>query len=492
MKSKHIYILLLIILGLGALLRFYQLGAKSLWTDELATMVNTANIVDFKTFLEHTVNDDLPKFYSLLLKFWITLGNSEFFMRALSVIFGILSIWVVYVLSRLFFDAKASLSAAFLTAISPFLLLYDREIRVYSLFTLLSLLATYLFVKSIRDNKKYLWLLFTAVSILNVYTHYYAFLTLGVQWLFLIIRKRSYRQLVKPWLIANCTIFLFFMVRMMAFIKDIAYFAPWAIPRERFPFIFTKEIVEIFYIFFSFTVGQTIMPWNFYAVPILLVTIACFVLGIRKNSSLARESLYLLLLIFVPVLIGVVFRISLPRYFMFIAPLVYIFIAKGIWVLPKKVMVIAGLVIILGWGYGLKNYYTDKEFHFLGSVDPWREVGGYLKENVREKDALYCLGLGVVPLRHYYNSSIPGFEGPGLIKKLESLDKAGTKRIWLIFTYQEEYESWLKACAILSKDYTVISEKKWGADPDYKLKKRFFKKNFLPYRIIAQLYERKL
>ncbi len=493
MKIKNIYIILFGIICLGALSRFYQLGEKSLWTDELVTVTNSAKIVNLTTFLAHTPEDDLPKFYSLLLKFWISMGTSEFFMRSLSVIFGILSILAVYFLSRLFFDQRVSLTAAFFTAFSPFLLLYDREIRVYSLFTLLSLLSTYFFIRSIRQNKKSLWVIFTIVNILNIYTHTYAFLTIGVQWLYLLIQNRSYRNIIKPWLIVNTVSLLFFMVRILSFIKDIVYFAPWAIPRERFPLVFGKEIVDFFYNFFSFSVGQTILPWNLIVVPALFIIISCFILTFIKKIPLSRERLYLLLLLFLPLAIGILFRISLPRYFMFIAPVFFIFVAAGLWMLPKKAMAVGALVIILVWGYGIRNYYANKEFHFMGNVDPWRQIGTFLKENVGKNETLYCLGLGIVPLRYYYNDPILNLGDPKLVEKLQNLDKSSVKRLWIIFTYQEEYDNWLKICGILDgRGYKVILEEKWGEDPDYKLKRNFFKKNFLPYRIVVQLYERKL
>jgi secreted trypsin-like serine protease len=84
-----------------------------------------------------------------------------------------------------------------------------------------------------------------------------------------------------------------------------------------------------------------------------------------------------------------------------------------------------------------------------------------------------------------------GFDGHELISILGSAGESGTKRIWLVYTYQEEYENWLKARNVLSRKYSIILEKKWAQDPDSGLKRRFFKKNFSPYRIVAELYERK-
>ena len=489
-NTKRVYLVLFLILALGSCLRFYQLGEKSLWTDELVVISNAVNIVDIKSFLEHTRGDDLPRLYSLFFKFWMFLGDSESTMRMLSVIFGCLSILVTYTVCRLFFDTKTSLSAAFLTAISPFLLIYDREIRMYSLFAFFSLLSTYFFIRSLREGRNVWWTLFTVVNVLNIYTHYYAFLVLGVQWLFVTLRFRAYKRILKPWVVANGIIVIAFAIRLSSFIQDVAYHAPWAMPRERFPFVWGKHVVEFFYIFFSFSAGQTIMPWNPLAILIGLAVLVCFAVAVKKGVSFSQDTVYLVLLIFVPIITGILFRISMPRYFIFVAPVFFILIARGFWLLPKKIMAITGLIVVAGWSYGLANYYQNKQFHIMAHVDPWREVGHFLKENESEDATVVGIGIGVVPLGHYYGGPIPGFSGEELVAKVRELDEVGTGKIWLVYTYREEYENWLKSRDILRKNYRVLIEKKWGHDPDSELKKKFFKRNFSPYRIVAELYER--
>ena len=127
----------------------------------------------------------------------------------------------------------------------------------------------------------------------------------------------------------------------------------------------------------------------------------------------------------------------------------------------------------------------------MAHVDPWREVGQYLQENVSADEVIVGVGIGVVPLRHYYGAHIPGYSGKDLISAVTELTKTGTEKIWLVYTYQEEYDNWLKSREIVSKNYQVVKEKKWVHDPDYALKKKLFKRSFSPYRIVAELYESK-
>ena len=159
--------------------------------------------------------------------------------------------------------------------------------------------------------------------------------------------------------------------------------------------------------------------------------------------------------------------------------------------LPKKVMVITALIIGTGWTYGIANYYQNKQFHIMAHVDPWREVAQFLKENVKNNEEIVGIGIGVVPLRHYYEGPVPGFSGEGLIAKVRELDEVETERIWLVYTYREEYENWLKSRDILGKSYKTLIDKKWAHDPDFAMKEKFFKRNFTPYRVAAALYERK-
>jgi len=362
---------------------------------------------------------------------------------------------------------------------------------MYSLFALLSSLSTYYFIRSLRERRIVLWFGYAIMNILNTYTHYYALLVIAVQWLFIIIRFRDYKIILKPWLAANAFIILAFSIRMTALIQDVAFFAPWAMQRERFPFIYGKHFVDIFYIIFSFSVGQTILPWNLVAIVTYISVIVCFILALRKGITIALDNLYLLLLLIVPVVIGIIFRIAMPRYFIFLAPIYYILVAKGMFIAPRKIVAVIIVVVTFGWGYGIANYYNDKQFHMMAHVDPWRDVAMFLKNNITEGEEIVGIGLGVTSLRYYYDNTLSDYSENKLIDKVSELAKSNKKRIWLIYTHQEEYENYLKSCKLLDNDYNIIVDMKWSPDPDYEIKKIFFRKTFVPYRIVARLYERK-
>ena len=88
-------LLLITILALAALLRFYALDASSLWSDE----GNTWALIQrsFAQIARDAAADIHPPGYYWLLKLWsMPFGTSAFAMRSLSALCGVLLVWVVY------------------------------------------------------------------------------------------------------------------------------------------------------------------------------------------------------------------------------------------------------------------------------------------------------------------------------------------------------------------------------------------------------------
>ena len=78
-----------LILLLAGGLRFYQLSGQSLWADEGNSVALARR--GFVEIARRTAFDIHPPFYYWLLKLWITIfGESEFGLRSLSAVLGIL------------------------------------------------------------------------------------------------------------------------------------------------------------------------------------------------------------------------------------------------------------------------------------------------------------------------------------------------------------------------------------------------------------------
>jgi mannosyltransferase len=184
-----VLLVLVTLLALG--LRFYRLDGQSLWYDE-AFSVYLARM-DLAEITARTAADIQPPLYYYLLHGWIQLfGDSEFSVRSLSALFGILTVPLAYFLAdQLFRSRLAGLLAALLLAVSPLHVWYGQETRMYTLLTFLGILSSYFLLLSMRASGRgrriAWWVAYALISIAAVYTHYFAFFLLAFQAIFLLV-----------------------------------------------------------------------------------------------------------------------------------------------------------------------------------------------------------------------------------------------------------------------------------------------------------------
>jgi hypothetical protein len=132
----------ILLLALG--LRVYRLDGQSLWNDEGTSVALAARSLEQIT--QGAAADIHPPLYYYLLHFWQqAFGQSERAVRALSVLSGVLLVFVTYLLGRRLRGAPVGLLAAFLAAIATLQVYYSQETRMYILAALLSALSVYLF-----------------------------------------------------------------------------------------------------------------------------------------------------------------------------------------------------------------------------------------------------------------------------------------------------------------------------------------------------------
>jgi len=151
-RRDQIFIIsvLVLILGLAAVLRFYGLGAQSLWSDEGNSAALAAR--PWIQIARDAARDIHPPLYYWLLKLWTTLvGRSEVALRSLSALMGVILVLVVAELGRQIHDEGTGLAAALFAALAPFQVYYSQEARMYILLALecaLSVLAFWLYVQA--------------------------------------------------------------------------------------------------------------------------------------------------------------------------------------------------------------------------------------------------------------------------------------------------------------------------------------------------------
>ena len=145
----------LLITSFGALLRFYRLGAWSLWIDEIFT-INRANAhVNLQSLLAAWWH---PSISLILARGAMELfGFSVWSARLASALIGIVSIPVIFLVVKRWISLPVALIAAMLLAVAPWHLEWSQNARYYTSQMLFYFLAAYFFYQAFeQDRLRYL------------------------------------------------------------------------------------------------------------------------------------------------------------------------------------------------------------------------------------------------------------------------------------------------------------------------------------------------
>lgn len=131
-------VILILILGVGAFLRFHNLGEKSLRTDELFTLVGSRG--DFQDVLDFSRLDTHPPLHWVIAWLIRPFGETEFLLRLPSAVAGLFTILGLYLAGWWLFDDRlVGIVAAFWLAVSPAHVWHSREAWMYAYEATLSL-----------------------------------------------------------------------------------------------------------------------------------------------------------------------------------------------------------------------------------------------------------------------------------------------------------------------------------------------------------------
>ncbi len=144
MLDKRPRLILLAAMMTAVCLALIQIDRVPLWIDEGSTFFR-ANFPIGRLLRELGRSEPHGPFYYLIMKAWLWLGDSEFWLRSFSALCFTLTVPVVYGIGQSISGRRAGLYAAWLTATAPFLIRYAQEARMYALLTFfcsLALMAT--------------------------------------------------------------------------------------------------------------------------------------------------------------------------------------------------------------------------------------------------------------------------------------------------------------------------------------------------------------
>jgi hypothetical protein len=145
--------LAVVITLIGGALRVLLLAQKGMWLDE-AFSVWLANhtVADMLPWIARI--DQHPPLYYLLLHYWIALkGDTPYYARLLSALFGAGTIPIIYLIGKRMSGKVMGLAAALFLAFSPFNIYFAQETRMYTFLTFNAAVATLALVRLLTDSR---------------------------------------------------------------------------------------------------------------------------------------------------------------------------------------------------------------------------------------------------------------------------------------------------------------------------------------------------
>ena len=175
---------LLGIVLLGSSLRLLGFLSRPIWYDEAFSLLFAAS--GPRAMLRGTLSPDLAGaaaeehplgYYSLLWAWGQIWGNGVPAARALSLVFGLAIVLLIYWIGHRMFSEPVALAGAALTAIAPFQIHHSQEVRMYGLMAVGLIVATWAFWEARGQRQRSgsqrwsWWLLFAIAAAMTQYAH---------------------------------------------------------------------------------------------------------------------------------------------------------------------------------------------------------------------------------------------------------------------------------------------------------------------------------
>jgi uncharacterized membrane protein len=303
-QSPHMKITNRIILGLilitAVILRFYRFHEIPFMHDEFSALFRT----DFKSLRDLIENgikiDGHPAGIQIFLYYWTMLfGKTEWIVKLPFAVMGVLSVWLVYMVAKKWFnETSALISAAYLASIQ-YTIMYSQIARPYISGLFFSLLMVLFWTDLMNQNIKNFWKkasFYILASVLCAYNHHFSLLFVvitGISGIFLIPRKFIYH-----YIFCGILIFLFYTPHLGIFFYQLntGGVGGWlAKPEKSFLIDF------LFYIF------------NYSAISVLLAMGLVLAGFLVIETRQKRKTQYLLFFVWftLPLLIGYIYSISI-------------------------------------------------------------------------------------------------------------------------------------------------------------------------------------
>ncbi len=449
---------------LAAVLRFHALAARTFWFDEGVSIgIARLDWYNFGRILwRREANMSL---YYLLLRGWVLFGQSEAFVRGLSVLFALATIPVLYFLGRRLFNSRVGLIAAALLAVNAYHVRYSQEARSYSLMVLLCVRSSFYFLKCLELPSRRNRVAYILLSTAAVYAHFYAGLLILAQWLSLLFLDRESipKEIRKDW-------------RWIALlVSPIAVFVATT-GAGPLRWIQRPGLDNLWQLGLRLAGNGGVLLLVAYVLAGLAAVVPAAFGEINSRGIQQRASWetwryrFLLLWLFFPVFSVLVLSqarpLFLPRYFILCLPALILLAAAGLSrIPPARTMALAALVLVVLSLQGTASYYRQ-DFEDV-QRENWRAASQYILSHAQPGDAIvFHVPMGRMPYEYYHSLQAAISPAGSAASPVVLYPNHGDHITFLDFVEKPSYGQLAQAIPQYRRVWLVLSHAEGPSGPD--------------------------
>ncbi len=450
--------ILAVVILAASTLRLYRLDS-GLWLDEILTYVLYAEM-PFGEIISSYDSENQHFLYTLLAHASFAIfGQGAWALRLPAVLFGVGSIFALYLLGREVTSEKEVLLSSALLAFSYHHVWFSQNARGYTGLLFWTILSSWLLVRALREANPRLWPLYAATVALGIFTHMtMLFVAIGHFIIYLTtLFARRREGLPQRW--AG-----FFLGFCMAGLLTFQLHA-LVLPQMFGTISGTEKSVVIawkspLWTLLEFARGIRL---GFAGSMAAIAALTLFGAGL---VSFARTRPVLVQLLLIPTLIGSVITVAIghhlwPRFFFFAMGFGALVVVRGAMVFGHAATRISGLTIpksvpvgtVVAMGLiifsmtSLPSAFGPKQ-DYLGAL-------AFVESSKEPGDTIVTVGLATFPYKYFYKVD---WEPVETLEALNAI-RARSKRTWLLYTLPPVLQSvYPEIMASISRDFDVVKQ----------------------------------
>ena len=405
----------------GTIIRIATLDRLSLWLDEAFSVWHSRQST---LAIWNDLSDGHPPLYYLALHYWLTMGDSEWWVRLPSALLGAATIPLTYLVGVALKGARVGLIAAWLLALSPWHVWYSQEARMYAAVSFFGALSLLCGIRWLKGARPHLAVAYAVSTLIGLYVDY----SMLLLWLPMVI--------VLIWLLRrHLTVTRTLLWSAIQFAILLSYFPLWEPLRQHLSLLGNNEflVARFGHVDAYLVVGAFVLPG------ILVGTGMLWLLLRRPGATWSRTSIAVFLALLFASIIAMLIPSGLTVKRMLVIYLPCICIA-GAWAVqqsdipvlrPRPVLVSCVFAVLL--------------MFLVLQKEPWREVSANLQARAVAGDSLlFEPSYMEIPFDYYYRGQLPtqgisAFDFHQLTQMV-----AQKRRVWLIWSTVEPNDELLR------------------------------------------------